>query len=93
MLHAPSRCGAPRLALLRAVTPGLGRPATPLKRANIHRSRRRFAATTRGVSEVPRAFCADVTDQLKHAKFDADFDRMVLWRQERKPAELAELAT
>jgi hypothetical protein len=35
--------------------------------------------------------CATVTQDLKDIKFEGDFDRMVVWWRENKPAEFARL--
>lgn len=45
-----------------------------------------YIATSRGTQFAP-VECVQVTDELKHARFGGDYDRMVGWWRERKPFE------
>jgi hypothetical protein len=51
-----------------------------------------FFTTTRGVHAIPVAICSAVTDQLKHDKFGGDFQELLVWWRQNKPAEHQKLA-
>ena len=46
-----------------------------------------YVATTRGVDSTPMRECALATRELRRAKFDNSFHRMLDWWREHKPAE------
>ena len=46
-----------------------------------------YLATTRGVDSTPMRECAHATRELRRAKFDNSFNRMLDWWREHKPAE------
>ena len=46
-----------------------------------------YVATTRGVDATPARECAAATRELRQAKFDGSFHRMLEWWRENKPAE------
>ena len=46
-----------------------------------------YVATTRGVDSTPMRECAYATRELRRAKFDNSFHRMLDWWREHKPAE------
>jgi hypothetical protein len=52
-----------------------------------------YTATTRGVHAAPIELCSAVTDELKHEKFGGDFEQLLKWWQENKPAEHQKLAS
>lgn len=45
-----------------------------------------YVATTRGTAAAPAETCAAVYDELKAVKFDGDFDELLAWWQDGKPA-------
>lgn len=45
-----------------------------------------YVGTTYGVQAAPVAFCADVTQALREQKFGGDFDQMLQWWRQNKPA-------
>jgi hypothetical protein len=51
-----------------------------------------YVATTRGVDATPVGICNAVYDELKALKFDGDFDELLAWWKENKPAEHERLA-
>lgn len=46
-----------------------------------------YVATTRGVQFTPMEYCGQVMDELKAHKFGGDYERLVQWWRDRKPAE------
>lgn len=52
-----------------------------------------YAATTRGVDDTPADFCIGVYDELKTRKFGGDFEQLLSWWQQNKPAEHEKLAS
>lgn len=52
-----------------------------------------YTATNRGVHAVPAALCSAVTDELRHEKFGGNFEEMLRWWQQNKPAEHDKLAS
>ena len=46
-----------------------------------------YVASTRGMQFVSLDQCAAITDLIKNEKFGGDYDEMVQWWRERKPAE------
>lgn len=46
-----------------------------------------YVASTRGMQFVSLDLCAAITDLIKTEKFGGDYDEMVQWWRERKPAE------
>jgi hypothetical protein len=46
-----------------------------------------YVASTHGMQFVSMDLCAAVTDLVKMEKFDGDYDEMVRWWREQKPAE------
>jgi hypothetical protein len=51
------------------------------------------AATTDGVDATPVDICGAVYDELKARKFEGDFERLLAWWRQNKPAEHGRLAT
>ena len=51
-----------------------------------------YVATTRGVDATPAAICQAVYDEIKTLKFRGDFDELLAWWKQNKPAEHARLA-
>ncbi|MCU0897658.1 MAG: hypothetical protein MUC55_09160 [Burkholderiales bacterium] len=49
------------------------------------------AATTRGVDGDTAQLCVVVTDEFKQARFGGDFERLLEWWRQHKPAEHARL--
>lgn len=50
-----------------------------------------YVATTRGARDDAITRCGAVYDALKERKFGGDFDRLLAWWQENKPAQFARL--
>ena len=46
-----------------------------------------YVASTHGMQFVSMDLCVAITDLIKMEKFDGDYDEMVRWWQEQKPAE------
>lgn len=46
-----------------------------------------YVASTRGMQFVSLDLCAAITDLIKTEKFGGDYDEMVEWWREQKPAE------
>jgi hypothetical protein len=46
-----------------------------------------YAATTRPIDAGSAIFCTAVTEDLQKKKFNGDFDAMLAWWQQYKPAE------
>ena len=51
-----------------------------------------YLATTRGVDATPIAICSAVYDELKATKFAGDFNELLAWWKENKPAEHERIA-
>ena len=52
-----------------------------------------YIASTRGMQFVSLDLCATITDQIKTERFGGDYDEMVRWWQEHKPAQHLRLQT
>jgi hypothetical protein len=50
-----------------------------------------YTATTRGMDATPAGLCSAVYDEIKARKFDGDFERLLGWWRQNKPAEHARL--
>ena len=46
-----------------------------------------YVASTHGMQFVSMDLCAAITDHIKTEKFDGDYEEMVRWWQEHKPAQ------
>ncbi len=46
-----------------------------------------YVASTHGMQFVSMDLCAAITDQIKTERFGGDYDEMVRWWQEHKPAQ------
>jgi hypothetical protein len=51
-----------------------------------------YIGTTQGVAEAPVQLCVEATRTLEQEKFGSDFEAMVEWWRQNKPAEHAKLA-